>query len=79
MVSAWEQADIAMCKVKIVTDPKRKLLTNLIIDLGKIWIGAGAIEQVLSETPNWLKIFIVSIGSVILFMVAFFIYPNSED
>ena len=55
---------------------KRKFLAGLVADLGKVLIGTGAITQIFSKSPNWFVIFIVSTVAIIVFIVAFFVYPK---
>ncbi len=59
-------------------DIRCKFLADLIADLGKIFIGAGAIKQVFSEVPDWIEISIALIISLALFIIAFFIHPKNE-
>ena len=62
-----------------MTGPKRKFLANLVSDLGKLLIGAGAISQAFAAVPDWVKVNVVLIISLTLFIFAFFIHPNHED
>jgi len=62
-----------------MTNPKRKFLANLVADLGKLAIGAGAVSQIFSASPDWFKITRTVAGSLILFVLAFSIHPSQES
>ncbi len=62
-----------------MTNPKRKFLANLVADLGKLAIGAGAVSQIFSAAPDWFIVARTVAGSLILFVIAFSIYPSWED
>jgi len=58
---------------------KRIFLASIIADLGKILVGGGALKEIFSEKHNWLEIILVSLIAIVLFIIAYKVYPDNKE